>query len=76
MATNSYYICEICIKHCHAGHNIFFSQVEYGFCNCGQEGLRGIRPCQMLNFLHSRKNAPGNYKPSIPPPSYDTAMEK
>ena len=46
-------ICEICIKNCHAGHIIFESPtykegIGEGFCDCGEEGSRGIRSCKML----------------------------
>ena len=42
-------ICEICIKNCHQGHTVSFSEDDVeGFCDCGEEGSRGIRSCNML----------------------------
>ena len=47
---DKYCICEICINSCHAGHDTtFIDQFNFhGFCDCGDEGLRGIRSCKML----------------------------
>ena len=47
---DKYCICEICINSCHAGHDTtFIDQLNFhGFCDCGDEGSRGIRSCQML----------------------------
>ena len=55
-------ICEVCITNCHAGH-ITYESARYkeyiegfgpGFCDCGEEGSRGIRSCKMLTgkFIH------------------------
>ena len=53
-ANSIYVICEICIKNCHVGHNISEMSFERGFCDCGEEGSRGIRSCKMLTgkFIH------------------------
>ena len=49
MAEDGYCICQICIKTCHEGHNILQTNTcGLGFCDCGEEGSRGIRPCKML----------------------------
>ena len=47
---DKYCICEICINSCHAGHDTtFIDQFNFhGFCDCGDEGSRGIRSCKML----------------------------
>ena len=47
---DKYCICEICINNCHAGHDTtFIDQLNFhGFCDCGDEGSRGIRSCKML----------------------------
>ena len=52
-SADEYCICEICIKNCHAGHityetPIFEEGFGPGFCDCGEEGSRGIRSCKML----------------------------
>ena len=53
MNEDGYCICEICIKNCHAGHKTYLTK-EFdegfgpGFCDCGDEGSRGIRSCKML----------------------------
>ena len=53
MVEDGYCICQICIKTCHEGHIIFQSDryeqgFGLGFCDCGEEGSRGIRSCKML----------------------------
>ena len=56
---NGYCICEICINNCHEGH-ITFQTDAYeegfglGFCDCGEEGSRGIGSCKMLKgkYIH------------------------
>ena len=46
---DGYCICEICIKNCHEGHNVVFSEEDAeGYCDCGEQGSRGIRSCNML----------------------------
>ena len=42
-------ICKICINNCHKGHKVVFSEEDAeGFCDCGEQGSRGIRSCNML----------------------------
>ena len=42
-------ICEICIKNCHNGHTVVFSEEDVeGYCDCGEQGSRGITSCNML----------------------------
>ena len=42
-------ICEICINNCHEGHNVVFSEDDLeGYCDCGEQGSQGKRPCNML----------------------------
>ena len=53
MVEDGYCICRICVKTCHEGHIIFQSDryeqgFGLGFCDCGEEGSRGIRSCKML----------------------------
>ena len=61
MVEGGYCICQICIKTCHEGHNIVQKTYKggfgLGFCDCGEEGSRGVRPCKMLkgiffSFVH------------------------
>ena len=53
MVEDGYCICQICIKTCHEGHNVVQTDTYeqgfgLGFCDCGEEGSRGIRSCKML----------------------------
>ena len=42
-------ICEVCIKNCHKGHKVVFSEEDAeGYCDCGEQGSRGITSCNML----------------------------
>ena len=42
-------ICEICIKNCHQGHTVLFSEDDLeGYCDCGEQGSKGKRSCNML----------------------------
>ena len=42
-------ICKICINNCHKGHKVVFSEEDAeGYCDCGEQGSRGIRSCNML----------------------------
>ena len=50
MVEDGYCICQICIKTCHEGHTNYLTNIyELGFCDCGEEGSRGIRSCKMLH---------------------------
>ena len=31
-------ICEICVRNCHAGHDVILAENDLFFCNCGSEG--------------------------------------
>ena len=48
MTEDGYCICESCINNCHEGHLTYQSFSESGFCDCGWEGSRGIRPCKFV----------------------------
>ena len=56
MNEDGYCICEICIKNCHAGHKTYLTE-EFeegfgpGFCDCGDEGSRGLKTCKMLKGM-------------------------
>ena len=46
---DGYCICENCIKNCHKGHNVVFSEEDIeGYCDCGEQSSRGITSCNML----------------------------
>ena len=57
-------ICKICINNCHKGHKVVFSEEDAeGYCDCGEQGSRGIRSCNML------KGTEPSYLPPEPDPS-------
>ena len=72
MVEDGYCICHICIKTCHEGHIIFQSDryvqgFGLGFCDCGEEGSRGIRSCKMLQGKFATATA-------TPSPSTSTSL--
>ena len=53
MDDDGYCICEPCIINCHKDHVVFQTKTyEEGFCDCGEEGSKGIRSCKMLKGRH------------------------
>ena len=57
---DGYCICEICIKNCHQGHTVLFSEYDLeGYCDCGEQGSQGKRSCNMLKgrILLVKKNS-------------------
>ena len=48
MNDDEFCICEACIINCHKDHDVFTSESENEFCDCGEESSRGIRSCKML----------------------------
>ena len=49
---DGYCICEICINNCHEGHTVVFAEDDAeGFCDCGEQGSRSIRSCNMLKGI-------------------------
>ena len=41
--TNHKGACKICVKTCHAGHDVRFSKNDLFFCDCGLEGEKSCR---------------------------------
>ena len=43
-------VCKVCVKSCHAGHDVKFARHDLSCCDCGMEGERSCRSLLKIQF--------------------------